>query len=76
MNSKLALQRITEICADLLPLAAPMDDEQLRQRAQLIHSARRARSRMQTLRGRAVALNDALARFQSRREEIAKRAAA
>ncbi len=75
-NTNARLQRITAICADLMPLASLMTDEQLHQRAQVIHAALRARHRMQALRDRAAALNDALVRFKSRRAEIARRSAA
>jgi len=65
-----SLNAVRSICADLAPLSMPMTDEQLRQRAQLIHSVLRARQRMQLLRDRAVTLSDALERFRMRRAEI------
>ncbi len=71
-----ALQAVSAICADLAPLSMPLSDEQLRQRARLIHSVLRARERMQVLRDRAEALAGALARFRNRRDHIYTRRSA
>ncbi|WP_440224641.1 hypothetical protein ACQQ2N_05290 [Dokdonella sp. MW10] len=68
------LHNVRSICADLAPLSMPMDDQQLRQRARLIHGALRAREQMQALRDRAVRLAGALERFRQRRDEIEGRA--
>ena len=65
-----ALQNVTVICRNLAPLSAPMDDEQLRQRARLIHSVLRARQQMEQLRNRAVQLASSLDRFRLRRMQI------
>ena len=69
-----ALQTVTAICADLMPLNTFMTDEQRLQRAKLIHSVLMTRKRMQLLRDRAEALSGALNRFRDRREEIRQRA--
>jgi hypothetical protein len=65
-----ALHNVTVICRNLAPLSAPMDDEQLRQRARLIHSVLRARRQMELLRNRAVQLAASLDRFRQRRLQI------
>ncbi len=69
-----SLQTVSAICADLMPLDAPMTDAQQAQRAKLIHNVILTRKRMQLLRDRAEALSFALIRFRNRREEIARRA--
>ena len=61
-----------EACARLNPLSVPMTLRQLEQRAEMIDRVIRARSKLQQLRNRAEALEDALTRFKIRRE--AKRA--
>jgi len=55
-------------CAQLNPLGTPMTMDQLQQRAEMIDKVIRARSKLQQLRNRAAALEDALARFKARRE--------
>ncbi len=65
-----ALQNVTVICRNLVPLSAPMDEEQLRQRARLIHSVLRARQQMELLRNRAITLASSLDRFRLRRQQI------
>lgn len=64
------LHGVTAICRNLAPLEMPMDDEQLRQRAKLIHAVLRARQQMELLRNRAVDLASSLERFRARRAEI------
>ena len=65
-----ALHNVSVICRNLSPLDSPMDDEQLRQRARLIHSVLRARQQMEQLRNRAVQLASSLERFRLRRLQI------
>ncbi len=65
-----ALHNVTAICRNLAPLSAPMDEEQLRQRARLIDSVLRARRQMELLRNRAVQLALSLDRFRLRRQQI------
>lgn len=65
-----ALENMKTICADLAPLDTPMTEQQLEQRAQLIHGILRTRQQMQLLRDRAVNLGEALQRFRQRRDEI------
>ena len=60
------------VCAQLNPLGVPMTLRQLEQRAEMIDTVIRARSKLQQLRNRAEALEGALTRFKARRE--AKRA--
>lgn len=55
-------------CARLNPLSAPMTLHQLQQRADMIDKVIRARAKLQQLRNRAAALEDALDRFKLRRE--------
>ena len=57
-----------DACARLNPLSEPMTLHQLQQRADMIDKVIRARSKLQHLRNRAAALEDALARFKNRRE--------
>jgi hypothetical protein len=56
-----------DACTRLNPLSAPMTLHQLQQRADMIDKVIRARSKLQQLRNRAAALEDALARFKARR---------
>jgi hypothetical protein len=69
-----ALQTVTAICADLMPLNVIMTDEQRLQRAKLIHSVILTRKRMLLLRDRAEALAGALTRFRERQGQIARQA--
>lgn len=57
-----------DACRHLHPLSAPMTGAELQQRAEMIAKVIRARSKLQQLRNRAVALEDALSRFKQRRE--------
>jgi len=65
-----ALHNVSAICRNLVPLSAPMDEEQLRQRARLIDSVLRARRQMELLRNRAAQLAASLDRFHLRRQQI------
>lgn len=67
-----ALQTVTAICADLMPLNVIMTDEQRVQRAKLIYSVILTRKRMLLLRDRAGALAGALTRFRERQGQIAR----
>ena len=67
-----AIQTVTSICADLMPVNVIMTDEQRLQRAKLIHSVILTRKRMLLLRDRAEALSGALARFRDRRSQITR----
>lgn len=55
-------------CTRLNPLTDPMTLHQLQQRADMIDKVIRARAKLQQLRNRAAALEDALARFKERRQ--------
>ena len=57
--------------ARLNPLSHPMTLHQLQQRADMIDKVIRARAKLQQLRNRAAALEDALARFKERRVRCA-----
>jgi hypothetical protein len=56
-----------DACARLNPISDPMTLHQLQQRADMIDKVIRARSKLQQLRNRAAALEDALSRFKARR---------
>ncbi|MEO7430557.1 MAG: hypothetical protein ABIR62_00635 [Dokdonella sp.] len=64
------LQEARSACADLHPLSFPMTDRELQQRAEMIDKIIRARRKLQLLRDRAEALEDALGRFKARREAM------
>jgi hypothetical protein len=56
-----------DACARLNPISDPMTLHQLQQRADMIDKVIRARSKLQQLRNRAAALEDALSRVKARR---------
>lgn len=56
------------VCSRLQPTSAPMTRHEIRQRAEMIDKVIRARSKLQQLRNRAAALEDALARFKAQRQ--------
>lgn len=58
-------------CANLAPLGLPMTPQQLEHRARVVAAVINASTKLQRLRNRAVALEDALARFKARRQELA-----
>lgn len=60
------LNHARTVCDRLNPLGTEMTIEELRQRAEIVDSVIRARNKLQMLRDRAVALEDALARFKQR----------
>jgi hypothetical protein len=62
------LAHARDACARLDPLNAPMTMRQIQQRAEMIDKVIRARCKLQQLRNRAAALEDALARFKATRE--------
>ena len=55
-------------CAKLNPLSAPLTLLELQQRADMIDKVIRARAKLQLLRNRAAALEEALVRFRTQRE--------
>jgi hypothetical protein len=57
-------------CANLKPMAMPMTDRELHQRAEVIDKVIRARRKLQQLRDRAETLQGALDRFKARREAM------
>jgi hypothetical protein len=61
------LNHARSVCDKLNPLGAELTIEELRQRAEIVDSVIRARNKLQMLRDRAVALEEALARFKQRR---------
>lgn len=64
------LEHAKEACANLAPLDTPLDADQLRQRARLIHGILRTREQLAELRERAHDLDEALRRFRERRAEL------
>jgi BMFP domain-containing protein YqiC len=61
------MQRARDVSANLRPLDTPMSEHELAQRAAMIAKVIRARSKLQQLRNRAEALEEALDRFKARR---------
>ena len=61
------MQRARDVSTNLSPLTSPMSEHELAQRAVMIAKVIRARSKLQQLRNRAEALEDALDRFKARR---------
>jgi BMFP domain-containing protein YqiC len=55
---------------DLKPLTEPMTPEELQQRADMVERLIRARRKLELLRNRKEALEDALNRFKTRQEAI------
>lgn len=64
------LERARDASTLLRPMTAPMSERELVQRANMIAKVIRARSKLQQLRNRAEALEDALGRFKARREAL------
>jgi hypothetical protein len=61
------LNHARSVCGQLNPLGTEMTIEELRQRAEIVDSVIRARSKLQLLRDRALALEGALDRFKQRK---------
>jgi hypothetical protein len=61
------LKHARSVCDQLNPLGTPMTMAELQQRAQIVDSVIRARTKLQLLRNRAIALEDALKRFKARK---------
>ncbi len=61
------LKHARSVCDQLNPLGTPMTMAELQQRAQIVDSVIRARAKLQLLRNRAVALEDAVERFKARK---------
>jgi len=62
-----ALRRSQDASANLKPLAMPMSDDELRQRAELVDKVIRTRDKLKLLRDRSEDLRAALNRFKDRR---------
>ena len=62
------MQHASAISARLNPLSDPMTLLELQQRADMIDKVIRARAKLQLLRNRAAALEEALVRFRTQRE--------
>ena len=60
-------QRARDACADLKPLTEPMTPEELQERAEMIDRVVRARNKLQLLRNRTTALQEALTLFKKQR---------
>jgi hypothetical protein len=61
------LNHARTVCDRLNPLGTELTVEELRQRAEIVDSVIRARNKLQMLRDRAMALEEALTRFKQRR---------
>jgi hypothetical protein len=62
------MQHASAISRRLNPLSDPMTLQELQQRADMIDKVIRARAKLQQLRNRAAALEEALTRFRTQRE--------
>jgi len=62
-----ALRRSQDASVNLKPLAMPMSEEELRQRAELVEKVIRTRDKLELLRDRSEELRAALNRFKDRR---------
>jgi hypothetical protein len=61
------LNHARTVCDRLNPLGTELTIEELRQRAEIVDSVIRARNKLQLMRDRAIALEQALERFKRRR---------
>ena len=61
------LKHARSVCDQLNPLGVPMTMAELQQRAQIVDSVIRARTKLQLLRNRAIALEHAVERFKARK---------
>jgi hypothetical protein len=66
-----ALRKSQDASANLKPLASPMTEEELRQRAELVEKVIQTRSKLKLLRDRSEELRAALNRFKERRAKSA-----
>ena len=62
-----ALRRSQDASVNLKPVAMPMSEEELRQRAELVEKVIRTRDKLKLLRDRSEELRAALNRFKDRR---------
>lgn len=62
-----ALRRSHDASLELKPLAMPMDDDELRQRAELVEKVILTRDKLKLLRDRSERLRDSLEQFKQRR---------
>lgn len=62
-----SLRRSRDASLELKPLAMPMDEDELRQRAELVEKVIRTRDKLKRLRDRSEHLREALERFKRRR---------
>lgn len=63
-----ALRRSQDASTNLKPLAMPMSEDELRQRAELVEKVIRTRDKLKLLRDRSEELRAALNRFKVRRD--------
>jgi hypothetical protein len=61
------LNHARAVCDQLNPLGSEMSVDELRQRAEIVDSVIRARNKLQLMRDRAIAVEDALERFKRSR---------
>jgi hypothetical protein len=65
------MQHASDACEKLAPLGRPMTQAQIEHRARVIAAVISASSKLQQLRDRARTLEDALARFKARKQDLA-----
>jgi hypothetical protein len=65
------LRHARRACDQLNPLGTPMTMAELQQRAQIIDSVIRARTKLELLRNRAAKLQEAVEEFKARKRKVA-----
>jgi hypothetical protein len=65
------LRHARQACDQLNPLGTPMTMAELQQRAQIIDSVIRARTKLELLRNRAAKLQEAVEEFKARKRKVA-----
>ncbi|HJT97215.1 MAG TPA: hypothetical protein VJ696_02785 [Rhodanobacteraceae bacterium] len=71
MAAVAVMEHARSACANLGPLDRPMTRAEIEHRARVIAAVVNASRKLQQLRDRALSLEDALARFRARRQELA-----
>lgn len=64
------LERAKAACMNLKPMACPMSEQELQQRAEIVAHVIRARNKLQLIKDRADALRGDLDRFKARRQAM------
>ena len=71
MAAVAVMEHARSACANLSPLGLPMTPAQIEHRARVIAAVINASRKLQLLRDRAISLESALARFRTRKAELA-----